>query len=199
MDQNINNISEFWNWFEFHNLELSSDKITNGLIDELNDKILSLADLNWEIREGIEKPNMLIISAGGDNELLPVSKEIIKTAPKLKDWEYCYYKPPKKWDYSLSLKNHIGFDREINVDNWEYVLLRLDDGSFGIVIKADNIDTFKDDEKYTIADIVLENILGDDLSYSLIKNVEIINDFDTNQIKNKNNIKYLMLHLLREI
>lgn len=199
MDQNINNISEFWNWFEFHNLELSSDKITNALIDELNDKILSLADLNWEIREGIEKPNMLIISAGGDNELLPISKEIIKTAPKLKDWEYCYYKPPKKWDYSLSLKNQIGFDKEINVDNWEYVLLRLDNGLFGIVIKADNIDTFKDDEKYTIADIVLENILGDDLSYSLIKNVEIINDFDTNQIKNKNNIKYLMSHLLREI
>lgn len=198
MYQHINNISEFWDWFKFHNLELSSDKITNGLIDELNDKILSLADLNWEIREGIEKSNMLIISAAGNHKLIPIAKSIIKVAPNLTDWEYCNFKPPKKWNYSLSLKNHIGFDKEIYVDNWKYILLRLDDGSFGIIIKADNINSLKEDDKYTIADIVLENILGDDLSYSLIKNVEIVEEFESSKIKNTNNIQNLFNHLLEQ-
>lgn len=196
---NIDKKAEFWDWFESHHSELPSDKITDALINELNDKILSLADLNWEIREGVEKSNMLIISAGGDNELIPVAKKIIEVAPNLKDWEYSYYKPPKKWNYSLSLKEHIGFDKEISIDNWEYVLLKFNDGTFGIVIKADNINTFKEDDKYTIADIVLESILGDDLSYSLIKNVEIVDDFASSQIENKNNIKYLFNHLLERI
>ncbi|BFO68632.1 hypothetical protein [Chryseobacterium sp. KCF3-3] len=195
----INKISDFWNWFESLQSELSSDRITDTLINKLNDKILSLADLNWEIREGVEKPNMLIISAGGDNELVPVAKEIIKVAPNLKDWEYSYYKPPKKWNYDLSLKSHIGFDKEINVESWEYVLLKFKDGTFGIIIKANNINTLKEDDKYTVADIVLENILGDDLSYSLIKNVEIVDEFESSRIKNKNSIKYLFNHLLEQI
>lgn len=73
MDLSINKISEFWDWFESQNAELSSDKISETLINELNNKILSLADLNWEVREGVEKTNMLIISAGGDNELVPIA------------------------------------------------------------------------------------------------------------------------------
>ncbi|RMZ58950.1 hypothetical protein D1632_15400 [Chryseobacterium nematophagum] len=196
---NTYRISEFWNWFEFNQSELVPDKITDTLINELNNKILSLADLNWEIREGINKSNMLIISAGGNNDLLSIAKNIIDCAPNLKEWEYSYYKPAKKWDYRLSLKKHIGFDKEINVENWEYVLERFDDTTFGIIIKTENINTLKDDDKYTIVDIVLENILGDDLSYGLIKNVEIVNEFDDNQIKNKSIIKYLANHLLEQI
>lgn len=196
MEEILKNKTDFfWNWFKDNNKELSSSIISETLINELNAQVLNLENLNWEVRKGVNQNNMLIISAGGDNNLFPIAKSIINMAPDIKDWEFYYYKPAKNWDYKLELKNYVKFDKELDVKDWEYILLKFKDNTFDIVIKAKNLNDLKKDDQYTIADIVLESILGDELSYSLIKNVRIVDEFDKDDLKNKNSIKDLANHI----
>ncbi|CAH0143666.1 MULTISPECIES: hypothetical protein [unclassified Chryseobacterium] len=86
-------------------------------------------------------------------------------------------------------------NKSIDVSSWEYVLLKFKDNTFDIIFKPININHLKKDDQYTVVDIVLENILGDELSYNLIKNVQIIDEFESSYIKNKNSVTYLANHL----
>ncbi|SIQ98752.1 hypothetical protein [Chryseobacterium sp. RU33C] len=137
---------------------------------------------------------MLIISCGGNKELFQSAKHIISLAPNIPIWEFSHYKPAKVWDFSLSIKDTLGFGDSISVSNWEYVLLKFPDNTFDIIVKCPNITNLKDDDKYTLIDIVLENILGDEISYNFIKNVEIVNDFEDKYKNSKTSIVNLKEH-----
>ncbi len=189
-------IKKFWNWFEANSKELQSDNISNKMIDELNGKVLNLGDFSWEVREGINKQNLFIVSPGGDPQLLLKTKEIIELAPQsLPEWEFLDCKPPKDWDYQLSI-DESGVKKMVDASNWEYVLFRFQDNSFDIVIKTSGLRFSNFDEKYNIVDTVLESILGERLSLSLIKNVEIVDEFNEVDIKNRGSIKDLQNHIL---
>lgn len=188
-------IIDFWKWFTDNEKKLESDKITNQLVDELNHRILSLGDFNWEIREGIEKGNMLIISPGGDVSLLKETKKIIELSPALVNWEFYYYKPAKDWDFHFSLEEGNNIKRMINAGDWEYVLLKFPDETYDILIKADNLKFFQENERLVAVDIVLESILGEELSLTLIQNVGLVDSFPSEYYSQKNSIKYLKQHV----
>lgn len=189
-----NNIKDFWKWFESNKDVLKSNKLNNDVLQILNEKILSLGDFNWEVREGKEKENMLILSSGGDVDLLPLTKNIINSAPILSEWEFYFYKPAKDWDYKFYVEE---FDKKkmIDASSWEYVLLQFPDSSYDIIIKAPSLAVLPKDEQYDIFDIVLENILGEEISLKLIKNVDIVDAFSNDDINQKGNIKELKNHI----
>lgn len=189
------NIIEFWDWFTANSSNLNSDKISNMLINELNNRILLLGDYNWEIREGNNKPNMLIISPGGDINLLESTKKIVSLSPALMEWEFYYYKPEKKWNYQFSIEDDDGVKRMVNATDWEYVLLKFDDGTYDIIIKADSLKTLSEQKRLTAVDIVLESILGEEISLLFIKNIEIVEGFSGEYFPKKNTIKFLREHI----
>jgi len=190
-----NKIHNFWEWFRSNNDLLFPKRINNNLIDKLNKKILTIENLAWEIREGLVKDNMLIISAGSNKDLFPLAKQTIQLAPNIDCWEFYYYKLAVDWNYFLSIKDEHGFDSTLDVRNWEYVLLKFPDNTFDIIIYAPNILNYSNDDKYTIVDIVLEKILGEDLRYSTIINVEIVNRFEKIHESHKTLIIKLGEHL----
>lgn len=194
MVNNIIEIKEFWNWFALNKDQFIPSKITNEFISQLDNKILSMGDFSWEIREGISKNYMLIISPGGDINLLSRTKEIISFSPDLEDWEFFHYKPEKKWDFKLSLYEEDKVQKIVDVSDWEYVLYKFPDGSFDIIFRAENLINSSDDEKIVIAEIVLESILGEELSLEYIKNIEVLLEFDDVDMQKKSSIKFLKDH-----
>lgn len=190
-------IKKFWHWFEKHQLELEPEKIDDKFIDRLDQEILLLGNFTWEIREGNKKPNMLIISPGGDIDLLKDTKSIIELAPSNDKWEFYFYKPSKKWDYKFSFIEHSGVKRMVTAEDWEYVLLKFKDGTYDIIIKANNLNTIPEEERLIAIDIVLESILGEKLSLELIKNIELTNSFIDDYSSKKSSIKNLKDHIFK--
>lgn len=187
-------IDEFWSWFLANKLDLIPEKISDNLIAKLDSKISLMGDFSWEIREGLIEENMLIISPGGDVDLLPCTKRIIELAPKIEDWEFCHYKPSKKWDYQLTLYEESNVKKILDVKDWEYVLYKFHDETFDIILKANNLKSSSEKEKTLIGDIILESIIGEEQSLKFIKNIEFVDEFDNSDIQNKNSIKFLKEH-----
>lgn len=195
MEVSDKKITEFWNWFANNESELTSDVLSNQRIEELNNKILDMGDFNWEVREGSQKRNMLIISPGGDLDLLPYTEKIIKLAPELPFWEFYHYKPRKEWDYKLALHtDNQGVKKMLSVEDWQYVLYKFSDKTFDIIFKADNLRGMSEDEKYIISDIVLESILGEEKSLKYIKQIEFVEQFGTKEIGKESSLKNLGNH-----
>ncbi len=188
-------VKNFWVWFKENNNKLNPEIITNRMIDILDSKILELGDFSWEIREGKSKSNMLIISPGGDIELLDITKQIIDSSGDIPDWEFEYYKPAKDWDYVFSIDETSETKKDIDATKWEYILLKYSDQTFDIIIKADTIKLLNDTEKSIAIDIVLESILGEKKSLELIKNIDIVNDFQEKYLGKQNTITVLSSHI----
>ena len=197
MEQKTKKIIKFWNWFKKNQSALEPESIDDIFINKLDKEILSLGNFSWEIREGNIKPNMLIISPGGDFDLLKETKKVLKLAPSNDNWEFYHYKPSKKWDYKFHFNESSGIKRIVNAEEWEYVLLRFKDGTYDIILKADSLNMIPEDERIIAADIVLESILGEKLSLELIKDIELTNSFTNNYASKKSSIKNLKDHIFK--
>ncbi len=195
MATEIDNIKKIWDWFVLNQGSLFPEMITTDLINELDSKILSLGNFSWEIREGLTKDNLLIISPNGNVELLDSTKEIIKRSPNLPNWEFLHYKPAKEWDFKLSIQEDDNVQKIIDAIEWEYVLFKFSDGTYDIIIKADSIKNLPVSDKNLIADIVLESVLGEKLSLSLIKNIEFVDEFKKEHDNKKTSIQLLKSHI----
>ena len=183
-------IQEFWNWFEANSSQINPEKITEEMIDTLDSKILELGDFAWEIREGKTKSNMLVISPGGDIDLLEKTKKIIENAISVDEWEFEYFKPAKEWDYSF----YIDDTTEIDASSWEYVLLKFSDGTFDLLIKAENINSLDDEEQSIAIDIVLESSIGEKNYLERILNYELVSAFEGKYNGKENKITVLPEH-----
>lgn len=190
----IEKTEKFWKWFDSVKEKLSPEIIDEKMIGILNSKILVLGDFDWEIREGINKANLLIISPGGDLNLIDKAKYIISLAPVYNDWEFYYFKPPKDWDFKLYVEKNGGKEM-VDASNWTYVLYEFDNSNYDIAIKAQTIKHLDIDFQYDLIDLVLENILGEEMSLEKIKNVEIVSNFDKDIFPKSNSIRDLKSHL----
>lgn len=194
MENNEKRINEFWTWFIKHKTYLTPENISDNLISKLDDKILSLGDFSWEIHKGDTEENMLIISPGGDVDLIPETNKVIRLAPKIENWEFRYYKPSKNWDFQLTLYEEDNVKKILDVKDWEYVLYKFRDGTFDIIFKTRNLNSVTKDEQLLIADIVLESIIGEENSLRLIKKIEFVDEFNDVDKQKSNSIKVLKQH-----
>jgi hypothetical protein len=192
---NISEIRDFWQWFSANCEKIAIDFENSNLLDELDNRITSLGDFTWEIGPGKIKSCALVISPGGDVELLKKTKEVVKNALECKDWEYYYAKPPKEWDLTFDYETQNGKTILVDASGWEYVLLKYEDGMFEIIIKDFTLCQLDDDEKQIVAEIVLDGVLGEELRMERIFAIEIVDDFAPQYQDKSTNIKKLESHL----
>jgi hypothetical protein len=195
VDNTINqdDVLIFWDWF-YKNIN-SLENGDKDVINQLDQKIVSLGDFAWEIGPGKVERNSFVISPNGRKDLLTLTKQIIKVAPNCEGWEFRYAKPPKDWDLIFNIQNSHGRPIEINAKNWEYVLFEFPDRTFDIVIKAPSLIDLEDNEKTYCAEIVLDGILGEEKHIELIENIEIVNEFDEDLNGRKSSIKSINSHI----
>lgn len=174
-------IVDFWSWFKINRNLLTSDKYPSGKFNELNNIINGLG-LYWEVGPGVNKENMLIISVDGEKKLIDKAKNFLSYAPILDEWEIELFKKPKiNWDILEIHKDSI----KISAKNWQYVLLKYNDGKKEILIKADNLFEYEEDNRYVIVHIILTNLLGEEKLMNEIDYIDIL-EIDDSSYKTQN-------------
>lgn len=190
-----NRIRKFWEWFSTNYKSFGDNFENEELLEELDRRIGDLGGFAWELGPGIQAANMLVISPGGQISLLSQTKEVVFFAPDIEDWEFHYAKPLKQWDdFVFEIYKENGELVEIDASFWRYVLLRYNDGMFGIIIKADLIG-FTRQEQITAAEILLDGVLGEEKRILAIAEIEIVPEFEDRYVNKSNDIKMLAEHM----
>nr|WP_199081962.1 hypothetical protein [Pedobacter sp. ASV19] len=195
IQREIEEIKNFWKWFLTHCNDFGEKFENEKLINELDERILDLGNFVWEIGPGVEHDNMLVISPGGDPDLLEKTKEIISYATLCKGWEFYYSKQPKEWDLIFILEKDNGDEIEIDGRHWQYTLLKFDDGMFKVIFKAPGLSTLSADERLTAAEIILDGILGEEFRILTIEEIEVVDDSEDQNTSKINDISILKKHL----
>jgi hypothetical protein len=165
-------IKEFWSWFEQHSDKLQSNSYSKDILAELDSKVSAMG-LGWEIGPGDRKENSFAISPNGDKDKLELVSTICKLSPELNSWEFFNFKQPKKnWHLLEIPKDGIN----LSAMNWEYVLLRYNDGKKEILIKADTLKNIEPDYQIGIAEIVLTNLLGEEIMMKEIDFIDLLDE-----------------------
>jgi hypothetical protein len=190
-----NKIRQFWEWFSqnCHDFGVSFDNTI--LLSELDDWISRLGNFSWEIGPGKTKENALVISPNGDIELLQETKEIVKSARDCNGWEYYYAKPPKEWELIFDFETTDETMIEVNASEWQYCLIKYEDGMFEIIIRATDLNGLHDTDKLTAAEITLDGVLGEELRMQTICEIDVVEEFEETYQKKASNIKNLPDHL----
>ncbi|WP_131537265.1 hypothetical protein [Pedobacter nototheniae] len=189
--------TKLWTWFtEIYN-DFGENFENEVLLNKLDEKILSLGDFVWEVGPGIKKDNMLVISPGGDLDLLSQTKEIVSYAIPCDGWEFYYAKQPKQWEEKFIFQKDNNQTIEIDCSSWQYVLLKYQDGMFEIIIKAPNITNLNFDEQLSVSEILLDGVLGEELRMLSIADIDVVNDFEEEYKGKGSIIQVLKNHLLK--
>jgi hypothetical protein len=191
----INKIRQFWEWFSQNCHDFGVDFDNTILLSELDDWISRLGNFSWEIGPGKVKENALVISPNGDIELLQETKEIVQGAQDCTGWEYYYAKPPKEWELLFDFETTDETLIEVNASEWQYSLLKYEDGMFEIIIRAPNLNGLDDTDKLTAAEITLDGVLGEELRMQAICAIDVVEEFEEIYQNKASNIKSLLDHL----
>ncbi|HMH24517.1 MAG TPA: hypothetical protein VK563_22205 [Puia sp.] len=178
MELNLTIVDNFWDWFSRNAQDFGDHFDNTVLIMQLDKWIRQLGTYTWEIGPGMIEKNALVISPGGNPELLSKTREIIMHAPRCTDWEYYYAKPPKQWELIFQFKTTDGVQIKVDASDWKYVLLKYEDELFEIIIKAPEIRKLAEIDRLTAAEIALDGILGEEMRMNKICEIDVVEEFD---------------------
>lgn len=184
-------INSFWVWFSENYKNFGEHYENDELLNTLDNKIYDLGGYAWEIGPGIDTKNQLVISPGGDIDLLLDTKRIISYAPTLLDWSFYYAKPPKQWEFLFDFEKEDGSVVRIDASHWNYVLLKYDDGMFEIIIQTHDLAEFSEDDRLIACEILLDGILGEESRMLRICDIDTVDEFEDKYKMKGNNIKTL--------
>lgn len=159
-----------------HCNDFGSNLDNQGLIDELDQRILGLGDFSWEVGPGIDHDDnfALVISPSGCQEMLLETRAIISTAPACHGWEFYPARPRKKWKQSFVVSDDCGHEYSVDASLARYVLRPAHEGRFRIVLSDDSVCELPPELQDIAADILIEGELGEELRMMAIDLVCIV-------------------------
>jgi hypothetical protein len=174
-----NRSHEFWEWFKSRSNQLFDDPTNADIILDLDRQIQSLGPFDWEIGPFNEEFMYLAISPNLDPKLLAITRLIVKSAPKVKNWVFYDSKPQKPYISQWHMLNDVGKPILIDTSFWKYVLYKFQDGTFDIEVNVVSIDG-NEQTRLLAVEIAMANILGEHTFLTLVKNVSVT---DSNEFR----------------
>jgi len=173
-------IREFWSWFAGACATFGERFENAAAVEELARRIAGLGPYSWELGPGRKDSSqlLLVVSPGGNPELLPETRDIIALAPICPGWEFAPARPPKQWDLRASLDYEGMGTLFLDARSWRYVLQKRPDGMFRIVICAPEIADYDDSVKQVAAGIILDGELGEEARLDDIDEIQVVAEFD---------------------
>jgi hypothetical protein len=192
---NVDQVEKFWNWF-YTNCQNFGDKFENkALLAELDVRVAKLGPFSWEIGPGKVEENAFVISPNGDIQMLEYTKSIIAKARHCHSWEFYYAKPPKKWELKFDYKTAEDKKLHIDASQWKYVLAQYEDGTFEIIIRPFPLLDLNDQDKLSVAEILLDGVLGEEARMKLISYIDVVEQFEEADQRGVSSIGVLSDHL----
>jgi hypothetical protein len=190
-------IDSLWQWFAANEQKIK-DAIEEGtafereyITENLNNLILDLGMFSWEIGPGQDAEWALILSPNGDRKRMLQSKQIIETAPMLRNWEFHYSKPARAWDRSFQLYDDFLNEHQVDASGWHFVSLPQADGLIHITLEAPNIEKLDRYTAQTAAEVVVINEIGEESKILHVGAIEIVREMDKKLADAKADIAYL--------
>ena len=186
-------IHGFWAWFSGIAAPLASDIENPSLLERLDKWILELdSRLSWEIGPGSSEPLRLVISPNVDLNMLPTARKIVSAAPVLDGWEFYSARRPKNWDYKLLMERSEGGNPvQLDASDWGFVLLQYPEGARELLLRANNLPTLNDDERWQAAAMTLESILDEEELLNKISEFEIVSQLEARFAAREKPIQHL--------
>lgn len=204
MNLNEEKILKFWQWFVKNEgtikncIENESSADREVVVDQLNEHILSIGTLTWDI--GLDDTNswFLTVSPNGDKDLFKVTKEIMSYAPDHMNWVFYSSKPAKIWDRTFGVYN-TDFDVvDIDASYWHYIAFEEEDGRLELIIEARNIIHLDYETALTAANQFVIHEIGEALKIERVASVEIVDQLDEEYEETKYSVDELKDHLEEE-
>jgi hypothetical protein len=185
---------KFWTWFETIATELLQNPTRTDLISQIDDRVQSLGNFDWELGPYKEGMFYFSISPNLSNERLELTRQFAKLAPKCEGWVFLPAKPAKEWQGVWKMKNHVGKEILVDSSNWEYVLYGFEDSTFDIDIKVGELEG--DLETHNLAvNIALTGYLGEEEFMTSIANIYIVDEFEDDIKSRATQLQFIKKHI----
>jgi hypothetical protein len=194
MTPNKDNVQKFWVWFESIASHLLENPTSPHLVNKLDENVHKLGGYDWEIGPWNDGLNYFAISPNLDIQKVAGAKQVIEIAPTCEGWHFLSSKPPKAWMGIWKMTNETGNEIIVDSNDWKYILYKFDDDTFDIDILINNIKG-NVDTQYFAADIALTGYLGEENFMKLIKNVLVVDKFETSNGGKVTLLKYIKDHI----
>ena len=197
-----NKINDFWSWFVEHEEKFRIIRDPHAAREMLDNQILQFGVFAWEIGEGRDKPHTFTISPNGNSKMLRRSQAIIGEAPEMKHWEFFAARPAREWDFILEMYDSFMVKQRVDSADWEYLFRLTPEFKVRILLYAENIDFFDDDDKRSAADFVINSIIGEADKIDYVDSIEFIpfvNETQEDDIKSLLELKFEFENLLEKL
>ena len=201
MELENDNILRFWQWF-VKNEKRIKDCIENEhstdidyVVEQMNEHILGLGILTWDIGLNDDEHWFLLISPNGNQEMLNVSQKIISVAPEHMDWLFYGSKPAKKWTRQFSVYDSYMDEQLIDASEWQYIVFEDDNNKLELVIEAKNLHHLDEDALETAAEQFVIQEIGEFLRIQHIASVEIVQELESEYDSSKMPVSELNDHI----
>jgi len=197
-------IETFWQWFVQNDplikkcIEDSNAPDRDYIIENLNNHILNIATITWDIGMDANDEWFFMVSPNGVEELLPICERIMKEAPLFLDWKYYASKPALDWDRTFNLYDQEMEVIDIDASNWNYILFYNDDEQLEIILEASNLEGIDEDTMNSAATVFLNNEIGEKKIIELIKKYTIVTQLEEEDAQDKFAVSGLKEHLMSD-
>lgn len=185
----MSSISSFWLWFE-DNLGRLRAVVQNPshpdreyIVNGLDQHILAIGTLTWDIEVGETRPWSLVVSPNGDPELLEISRGIVEQAPDLADWEFHPARPRKAQPLKFEVYDENMDLQPVDATPWRYVLQPAGDGQFSLAI-ATGASRLSEETLQKAADYLVKCLIGEEVLIDYVPRMRVMAAFKEEQANN---------------
>ena len=135
-------------------------------------------DIGWEIGPGIEEQYYLAFTLNGNINNLEVINDILRNAPPSTNWEFRAGRPRRPFNPRLVFRNERGQTVEVNLEQWEYVLIEFDNGAFFDIEVVSNQVRMDELAQQQAMWIAVQGALGEVDTLAYIDRIYMVHDPD---------------------
>jgi hypothetical protein len=179
-------IADFWEWFDLNQalveavIEANGHPKTEELIQLLDQHILGMGKIKWEIGNPSQNEFSFTLSPNNDRELLEVTKSIIAEAPAVSTWTF-NYAAQATGALQLQVYDHNMDVQDVDASSWRAVITPSGDGRFELILEAANIAYLDDDTQMIAADLMLTALLGEEEKINCLAGLELSFELESEQ------------------
>lgn len=201
MELNNDNILRFWQWF-VKNENIIKECIENEdsgqrefVVEQMNEHILSLGMLTWDVGLDDDGRWFLKLSPNGNKEMLQISQKIMDAAPEHMGWLFYASKPAKIWNRQFTVYDSYMDEQFIDASQWQYIVFEEDDGTLELIIEAKNSSHLDPEVAETAAEQFVIQEIGEVTRILFISSIVIMHTLESDYESAKAPITELKEHL----